>query len=719
MPTEGLKFEDLLKEYIEVIENNDVRKLRQENEVIKVDIERKQKESEGIDVRIAELQSELDSLNENSTVKLEYPEAIKDKEDKIQEAKNFKEKKLEEIKQLKDTIKENNKQIIKVNNIGKDVINKAEEKIAKENEKIEKKIEELKERKAKYGIKRQDEDGKESIQLTKEEKLVIDSIDKDIKKLNKEIRDNKKALLLFKKAIEDAKKDKEAFIALKNKVKGKEEPKKEEPKEKPAQEKNNEQKPEKAKEEPKKTDGIAHEEILGTPTGKTSERTDNNNPTPKPTGKTEKKKGEEPVQEQTREKEENTDKPSREGKVEYKGKVIPEDQQPEHEIHEVKDPVLEKYENDGFGKNAFGWYFNPWISEYDENYDPHNDKEYNEKLNKKLEAHEGDNKSQDEVEIPEPVVVEPETEQLEPTKPQKTEPEREVNNSEYDVFTVNVSPLEDRMTYRFENLKDKVEIESEDTKGLKYSEKEIEDYIKVLREYDDIEKIEKAIDPNILRMLVENDKSGKGIELYLDMLRGKDVAFKLKYSLKGIYDSNLDRKQIKNLIKISKAAERLSKGSVEVEKDNIFTRAYGNIRKMLEEYKQEKLDSSKEAVMEKDEDRSTETVEEIYEPRHAKVKEEYEPKHAKPKTSIISKAKSIAVSAGKETIGGIRILGTRLTGFLTRENKLATESKVRTIRESSFVPKVKVDEKKAIEKVKASKNEDKPLDISWLKEGLD
>ena len=44
------------------------------------------------------------------------------------------------------------------------------------------------------------------------------------------------------------------------------------------------------------------------------------------------------------------------------------------------DEVLEKYKNDGFGKNAFGWYFNPWKDEFDEEYDPHNDPEYNEKL---------------------------------------------------------------------------------------------------------------------------------------------------------------------------------------------------------------------------------------------------------------------------------------------------------------------------------------------------
>jgi len=49
-----------------------------------------------------------------------------------------------------------------------------------------------------------------------------------------------------------------------------------------------------------------------------------------------------------------------------------------------KDSILEKYMSDGFGKNAFGWYFNPWTSEYDREYDPHNDPEYNKALKEEI-----------------------------------------------------------------------------------------------------------------------------------------------------------------------------------------------------------------------------------------------------------------------------------------------------------------------------------------------
>lgn len=46
------------------------------------------------------------------------------------------------------------------------------------------------------------------------------------------------------------------------------------------------------------------------------------------------------------------------------------------------DEVLQKYRNEGFGQNALGWYFNPWIDEYDATYDPHNDASYNPKIKK-------------------------------------------------------------------------------------------------------------------------------------------------------------------------------------------------------------------------------------------------------------------------------------------------------------------------------------------------
>jgi len=76
--------------------------------------------------------------------------------------------------------------------------------------------------------------------------------------------------------------------------------------------------------------------------------------------------------------------------------------QPAETVKSVADPVLEKYKNDGFGQNAFGWYFNPWKGEFDKDYDPHNDPEYNEKLKEekidKSEKTSGNVKKTDKVE---------------------------------------------------------------------------------------------------------------------------------------------------------------------------------------------------------------------------------------------------------------------------------------------------------------------------------
>ena len=71
------------------------------------------------------------------------------------------------------------------------------------------------------------------------------------------------------------------------------------------------------------------------------------------------------------------------------------------------------------------------------------------------------------------------------------------------------------------------------------------------------------------------------------------------------------------------------------------------------------------------------------------------PKHLKPKTSKISKVKSIATSLGKETIGGLKIAGTRISGYFKGENPIVTNNKVRAIREKSFVQKVSIDHQKA------------------------
>ncbi len=50
-----------------------------------------------------------------------------------------------------------------------------------------------------------------------------------------------------------------------------------------------------------------------------------------------------------------------------------------------RDEVLEKYNQQGYGQNEYGEYYNPWTDEYDADYDPHNDSSY------KLQEEENEN----------------------------------------------------------------------------------------------------------------------------------------------------------------------------------------------------------------------------------------------------------------------------------------------------------------------------------------
>lgn len=53
-----------------------------------------------------------------------------------------------------------------------------------------------------------------------------------------------------------------------------------------------------------------------------------------------------------------------------------EDKKKRDESELPKPTPEEKYAQEGFGKNAHGWYFNPYTDEYDENYNPNNDPNY-------------------------------------------------------------------------------------------------------------------------------------------------------------------------------------------------------------------------------------------------------------------------------------------------------------------------------------------------------
>lgn len=48
----------------------------------------------------------------------------------------------------------------------------------------------------------------------------------------------------------------------------------------------------------------------------------------------------------------------------------------QEQLGDSRDEALERYNQEGFGQNSAGVYYNPWTDEYDEGYDPHNDPSY-------------------------------------------------------------------------------------------------------------------------------------------------------------------------------------------------------------------------------------------------------------------------------------------------------------------------------------------------------
>lgn len=408
-----------------------------------------------------------------------------------------------------------------------------------------------------------------------------------------------------------------------------------------------------------------------------------------------------------------------------------------------KDPVLEKYYNEGFGKNAFGWYFNPWIDEYDENYDPHNDKEYNEKLNKKeIKWHPKLTPEQIEELIAEN--IEPGDNEYDMylwnhgitpfekkddknkggTNKGNDNPDKNQgadNNSGKDdgtdknagkgdgsdnntgkddgtdkksnLTSIEINPISDlKLTYKY--MQDKEEKTDKSEKSICYDDTYIENIKKIIKQHGfKIDNISKGIDPNIIGLLINNpEKLNFTMEDYLDMLNGKkDPGVKIKYSLKDIYKSELPLVEIKNVIRIAKEAKKLNKDSIQVDKHSFLKEQFENLKNFTRRLFRKRLPAKKKE-------------EKIDLNEFATNKEKnsrYVPKHSK--QTIISKANSMATSLGKKVVGGLKLVDTRLTGYLRGENKFLINNTVREIRKKYFVPKAEVDEKAAIEKANSSK----------------
>lgn len=239
-----------------------------------------------------------------------------------------------------------------------------------------------------------------------------------------------------------------------------------------------------------------------------------------------------------------------------------------------KDSILEKYENDGFGKNTYGWYFNPWTDEYDPEYDPHNDKEYNVNINNNSEETENRIKEEKKIE--------------EETKEKKNE---EKNHQK--VTQIIISPIEGKLIYRYDDTKYNLYGWKAEGSDIDYKDNKISKVIEILKgrfSTEAISNIEGAIDPNIIEFIHKNNKEiDIGIHDYIKFLQGQPGSFNIVYDLRNIYDSDLDHKQIESIMGISKKASKLNQELVVVKKDNIIKRLLGKVKKRISQKERKRI----------------------------------------------------------------------------------------------------------------------------------
>ena len=342
------------------------------------------------------------------------------------------------------------------------------------------------------------------------------------------------------------------------------------------------------------------------------------------------------------------------------------------------DSVIQKYTNDGYQKNVLGWYFNPWTSEYDKEYDPHNDKEYNKELN--ISDTKGkDTGKEDTNKENKKVIYEISEIKVEPWKHQ------------IEVVLANGSKIQGSTSVEYRNENDKI---SEILKNSK----------EVLGEEYNIDKNSKKLDPNIL-ILLNDTKNEEFLHKYIKAICSKnkdELPFKIGYDLEGT--SYLDKEERKNIKKIARSAKKLGADINKEKLSNKIKALFISSKQLLLSEKNatnELQNENKEKYVPKHDKPRTKIVEKL----KARLPKREQNSNNEKRPNVISKAKSIATSIGRKTIGGLKIVGTRISGHFKGENSSKTENKVRANREKSFVSKAKVDESLALENVEKNAEE--------------
>lgn len=209
-------------------------------------------------------------------------------------------------------------------------------------------------------------------------------------------------------------------------------------------------------------------------------------------------------------------------------------------------------------------------------------------------------------------------------------------------------------------------ISLEDIKKSNHNQKQINEAIdKMLDRLDEKypdEKMRYYYDRRISKVLYkiaskkESSEIIDVVEQYIESILDKNakMPFMINYNLKDIYNTDMSLAEIKKLQNISKIAQKQNKEMVDIEKDNPLKRAFGRIKKGIQERKENKLLNSGDTLKGKIKQGSKKVITGIY--RNAKIH------------------------------------GMYLKGKLTREDSLRTKARVETER-AKFVKDLRVNSK--------------------------
>lgn len=298
-------------------------------------------------------------------------------------------------------------------------------------------------------------------------------------------------------------------------------------------------------------------------------------------------------------------------------------------------------------------------------------------------------------------------------KPEKTNEKQDVKEPtkelpEFKINNIVIEPIKGDLQYTITDVKTGKEMQGQFGE-MQYSEKLLQQIKGVLGNVGpelDWESVSDSLDPNVIGLIAKS--SGKNVDemltKYFDTLSGKETDLNISYNLKDIYNSDLDLKQIKQVMQIANSAEKATKGAIKVEKDSLLKRALGNIKKRFSELDKKLLESQNKGKIEKAkvENKSEQTVETPEKSKQEPEKvEESKDKTTKKKRFIGPKIPRNP-EYYKQAVSKMVTKGKKIKNSI--ENKLAQKIDKTSLKDKTeFVPKVKVDEKAALEKVNQSK----------------